>query len=117
MNLPGVGRGFSRANSSIKVPHVGWNTLERTDRPSRLLDGLANGGRGLPPATAYFTHSYAAPEGEGTVALTTHGMPFASVVERDRVFGTQFHPEKSGTAGVRMLARFVELAREANTRC
>jgi glutamine amidotransferase len=67
--------------------------------------------------TAYFTHSYAAPDGEGTVARTTHGATFASVVERGRVFGTQFHPEKSGAPGVEMLRRFVALAREAGTRC
>ena len=71
--------------------------------------------------TAYFTHSYAAPEGDGTVARTTHGVTFASLVESDaergRVFGTQFHPEKSGAAGVQMLRRFVEVAREANVQC
>jgi glutamine amidotransferase len=107
-----VGRGFSRAEPApIKVPHVGWNTLEATGRPSRLLAGLPEG------VAAYFTHSYAALEGEDTVARTTHGVTFASVVERGRVFGTQFHPEKSGAAGVQMLARFVELSREANTRC
>ena len=95
----------------IKIPHVGWNTLEVNGRPSRLLDGLPDG------VAAYFTHSYAAPDGEATVARTTHGVAFTSVAERNRVFGTQFHPEKSGAVGVQMLARFVEIAREANTRC
>ena len=99
----------------LKIPHVGWNTLEPTGRPSRLLDGLPAG------VTAYFTHSYAAPDGEGTVARTTHGVTFASVVERQvehgSVFGTQFHPEKSGAAGVQMLRRFLEVAREANVQC
>jgi imidazole glycerol phosphate synthase glutamine amidotransferase subunit len=95
----------------VKIPHVGWNTLEPTGRPSRLLDGLPDG------VTAYFTHSYAAPIGEETVATTTHGAPFASVVERERVFGAQFHPEKSGVTGVEMLRRFVDVVREANTQC
>ena len=103
------------ASELIKIPHVGWNTLEVTGRRSRLLDGLPDG------STAYFTHSYAAPIGEETVAQTTHGVAFASVVEskaeRGRVFGTQFHPEKSGAAGVEMLRRFVEIAREANVQC
>ncbi|HUR20143.1 MAG TPA: hypothetical protein VMZ90_04995, partial [Vicinamibacterales bacterium] len=100
---------------AIKIPHVGWNTLETTGPPSRLLEGLPAG------VTAYFTHSYAAPDGEGTVARTTHGSTFASVVEsspeRGRVFGTQFHPEKSGAVGLQMLRRFVELAREAGVPC
>jgi len=100
-----------RITGDVKVPHVGWNTLERTARPSRLMEGLPAG------VTAYFTHSYAAPMGEGTVASTTHGLTFASVVERGRVCGTQFHPEKSGAAGVEMLRRFVQIAREANSAC
>ena len=111
-DLPGLGVFAGRC---IKYPHVGWNTLEATGRPSRLLDGLLAG------VTAYFTHSYAAPDGEGTVARTTHGVTFASVVERQlergSVFGTQFHPEKSGAAGVEMLRRFLEVAREANVQC
>lgn len=95
----------------LKVPHVGWNSLERTGAPSRLLDGLPSG------VAAYFTHSYAAPVGDGAVARTTHGSAFASVVERGRVFGTQFHPEKSGTAGLHMLRRFIDVAREAGAQC
>lgn len=102
---------FETASELIKIPHVGWNTLEPTGRPSRLLDGLPSG------VTAYFTHSYAAPEGDGTVARTTHGAAFASVVERGRVFGTQFHPEKSGAAGLQMLRRFIDVAREAGAEC
>jgi imidazoleglycerol phosphate synthase glutamine amidotransferase subunit HisH len=98
-------------DDGIKIPHVGWNTLEPTGRPSRILEGLPAG------VTAYFTHSYAAPVGEDTVARTTHGATFASVVERGRVFGTQFHPEKSGAAGVQMLRRFVDIAREAGVQC
>jgi glutamine amidotransferase len=105
------GRDDARDDDGIKIPHVGWNTLEPTGRPSRILEGLPAG------VTAYFTHSYAAPVGEDTVARTTHGATFASVVERGRVFGTQFHPEKSGAAGVHMLRRFVDIAREAGVQC
>jgi glutamine amidotransferase len=91
-----------RLPSTLKVPHVGWNSLDFR-KPSRLLAGVADG------TQAYFTHSYAAEVTDETVATTTHAAPFASVVEADRLFGVQFHPEKSGEAGVRMLRNFVEL--------
>lgn len=86
-----------------KVPHVGWNALERDDRPSRLLEGVASG------AQAYFTHSFIAPDSDATVAWTTHGVRFPSVVERGLVFGAQFHPEKSGDVGLRMLRNFLQV--------
>lgn len=108
-DVPGLGllpgRCF-RLPDVVKVPHVGWNTLD-TPRPSRLLGGMPKG------AMAYFTHSFAAPIVDATAAVTTHGAPFTSVVERGRVFGTQFHPEKSGGTGLRILANFAALAREA----
>lgn len=88
----------------LKVPHVGWNALEQR-RPSRIL-------RGVPDAAqAYFTHSFVAPVGDACVAVTTHGTPFASVVESGRVFGAQFHPEKSGTVGLRLLENFLAITR------
>ena len=64
-------------------------------------------------AQAYFTHSYVAPDSDATVALTEHGVAFASVVERGLVFGAQFHPEKSGTTGLRMLRNFLDVAAHA----
>ncbi|MEO7192216.1 MAG: imidazole glycerol phosphate synthase subunit HisH [Vicinamibacterales bacterium] len=100
------GRCF-RLEGDVKVPHVGWNTLERTARPSRLLADVPDG------ASAYFTHSYAAPTVDATVATTTHAMSFSAAVERDLVFGVQFHPEKSGTTGLTMLANFMRVAAEA----
>jgi glutamine amidotransferase len=100
-----AGRCF-RLSGDVKVPHVGWNTLEMTNRPSRLLAGLS------PAASAYFTHSFAAPVGEDAVATTRHGVQFASAVERGRTFGVQFHPEKSGTTGLRILANFLEVVSE-----
>jgi glutamine amidotransferase len=87
--------------SRLKVPHVGWNLI-RACRPSKALAGLA------PQAYVYFTHSYAAPVGDACVAVTVHGDPFAAVVERGNVWGTQFHPEKSADAGLRILRNFVE---------
>ncbi len=94
------------AERALKVPHVGWNALKQTGRPSRLLDGIPD------EAQAYFTHSYVAPDGEATVATTSHGVVFASVVERGLVFGAQFHPEKSGETGLRMLRNFLGVARD-----
>jgi glutamine amidotransferase len=91
------------APGRLKVPHVGWNALAIRG-PSRLLEGIA------PGAQAYFTHSYAAPVTAECVAVTDHGVPFASVVERGLVFGAQFHPEKSGEVGLRVVRNFVDLA-------
>ncbi len=91
-------------SSRLKVPHVGWNALTPR-RPSRMLDGVA------PGAQAYFTHSYVAPIGDACVATTSHGAPFASVVEHDRIFGAQFHPEKSGDVGLRLLRNFLDVMR------
>ena len=87
----------------IKVPHVGWNALEPpVGRTSRLLAGVPDG------AQVYFTHSYAAPVTPACAAATTHGDTFAAAVERDRVFGVQFHPEKSSDAGLQILRNFLE---------
>jgi glutamine amidotransferase len=90
--------------STLKIPHVGWNALDRTTAPSRLLAAVPNG------AYAYFTHTFAAPLGAETVASTTHGDTFASVVERDRIFGAQWHPEKSSDTGLQVLKTFVTIA-------
>jgi glutamine amidotransferase len=101
----------SRLDGPVKVPHVGWNLVTRTSRPSRLLADV-------PPETyAYFAHTFAAPEHADSVAVTTHGRRFPAVIERGTLFGTQFHPEKSGRAGLHMLANFLRIAREAGTSC
>jgi glutamine amidotransferase len=101
-----AGRCF-RLPDTVKVPHVGWNTLDGRAASSRLLAGLPEG------AMAYFTHSFAAPVVSATAASTGHGAPFSSAIERGRVFATQFHPEKSGTTGLRLLSNFMTSAREA----
>ena len=84
----------------FKVPHVGWNSLHRK-RDSWVLDGVAEGDQ------VYFTHSYAAPVTEDCVGSTHYGVEFASVVERDHMVGVQFHPEKSGDVGLRILKNFL----------
>ena len=97
-----IARLDGNAEQRLKVPHVGWNALDFT-RPARLLRGLDTG------AQVYFTHSYAAPVTGECVAATTHANTFASAVERDNVFGVQFHPEKSGEAGLTILRNFLEV--------
>ena len=92
----------------LKVPHVGWNALTQTGKPSRLLAGIED------EAQAYFTHSYVAPESAATVATTSHGTSFPSVVEQGIVFGAQFHPEKSGEVGLRMLKNFLDVATQGD---
>lgn len=85
----------------VRVPHMGWNRLQAR-RESTLLRGIADG------AQAYFVHSYAAPVSADTVAESVHGQPFAAIVQRGNVAGAQFHPERSGAVGARLLANFLE---------
>ena len=96
------------AEAGLKIPHVGWNALDfrgPTGSAPHILAGLDNG------AHVYFTHSYAAPVTDACVAATTHGDTFAAVVERDNVFGVQFHPEKSSDAGLQIIRNFLEATR------
>jgi glutamine amidotransferase len=96
-----------RLPSTVKVPHIGWNQI-RIRPGSRLLAGLPEDVR------FYFVHSYAPGTGDPAVAaVCDYGMPFAAAVERDNLFGTQFHPEKSGSGGLALLANFVDEARRA----
>jgi len=89
-----------RIPATVKVPHVGWNDLALT-RPSRLAAGVPESPK------VYFTHSYAAPLTAETVATTEYGVTFATMVERDNIFGVHFHPEKSSATGLGLLRTFV----------
>ena len=91
-----------RFPSGRKVPHVGWNSLATRD-DSRLLRGVPSG------SFAYFTHSYRAPVIQDAVAVTEYGSPFTAAVERANIMGVQFHPEKSGPAGLQILRNFLDL--------
>jgi glutamine amidotransferase len=86
----------------LKVPHVGWNTLD-VRRESRILEGIDTG------TQVYFTHSFVAPMTDDCAASSEHGQAFAAAVERGHVAGVQFHPEKSGSAGIRILRNFLTL--------
>ncbi len=92
----------SRFPASVKSPHVGWNQIE-IGNGSRLLRGIASG------AFVYYTHSFRAPVVEGTVACSEYGGAFSAAVERDNVFGVQFHPEKSAATGLKILENFCAL--------
>jgi imidazole glycerol phosphate synthase glutamine amidotransferase subunit len=90
--------------TSVKLPHMGWNRL-RMKRSSALLTGLND------TDYFYFAHTFAAPaESQEVAAICEHGSEFAAVVESENIFATQFHPEKSGAAGARLLQNFVRLA-------
>jgi glutamine amidotransferase len=89
--------------ATIKIPHVGWNSLTIT-RETSIVAGVPSG------AQVYFTHSYVAPITPHTAAVTEHGAVFAAIVQRGHVAGVQFHPEKSGKVGLRILRNFLALA-------
>jgi glutamine amidotransferase len=90
---------FSESNE--KIPHVGWNSLD-VHTSSRLLAGIE------PGEYVYFTHSYKAPVTNDTAAITHYIEPFAAAVEHGQVMGVQFHPEKSGATGLKILRNFLE---------
>jgi len=89
-------------SSALPVPQMGWNQLELVGT-SALLTGVE------PGAFAYFIHSYAAPVGDFTRAVTHYGVPFSAVIERGNFFGTQFHPERSARLGAQVLENFVKI--------
>jgi imidazole glycerol-phosphate synthase subunit HisH len=92
--------------NGLKVPHMGWNQLAIRQPQCPLLAGIADG------SSVYFVHSYyGAPRDPAVVAATTeYGVEFGSVIWRDKIFATQFHPEKSQAVGLKMLENFVRLA-------
>ena len=93
----------SRFPADVKSPHVGWNSLEIRSGASRLLRGIA------PGSYVYFTHSYRVPLLAATTAACEYGGGFSAALERDNLFGVQFHPDKSGAAGLTILKNFCDL--------
>jgi imidazole glycerol-phosphate synthase subunit HisH len=91
-----------RFPARVKSPHVGWNQIE-VSPSSRLFRGVAS------QPFVYFTHSFRAPATSATSARCEYGGEFSAAVEQDHIFGVQFHPEKSGEAGLQMLRNFCEL--------
>jgi glutamine amidotransferase len=97
--FPGKCRQFP---SSVKSPHVGWNSLT-VQKDSRLLRGIAQ------DSFVYYTHSFHAPVVAATSAASEYGLQFTAAVERSNLFGVQFHPEKSGDVGLAILKNFCEV--------
>ena len=91
--------------SGLTVPHMGWNRLNTPDGRAAhpLLDGIA------PGAHVYFVHGYAAPVSADTVAACSYGVDFTALVARGNFMGAQFHPERSGSVGAKILQNFVSL--------
>ncbi len=108
---PGLGwikgdvKAIEPSDPLLKIPHMGWNTLNlRRDHP--LLDGIETGPDGL---HAYFVHSFhlVTPDASALIAESDYGGPVTAMVGRDNIAGTQFHPEKSQTLGLRLIANFL----------
>ncbi|GCC11566.1 imidazole glycerol phosphate synthase subunit HisH 1 [archaeon] len=95
-----------RLPKNVKIPHMGWNSIE-IKKESRILEGIKDG------EYFYFVHSYyAVPQEDVVVATTDYSVDVSAILEKGLVFATQFHPEKSGRAGLRIIKNFVEIARE-----
>lgn len=97
-------RRFRPARHEDKVPHMGWNQLLMTGMaPSPLFNGIQEG------AFVYFVHSFYVPQCEFTTATTEYILPFSAAMQRDNFYATQFHPEKSGDVGERIIQNFLNL--------
>jgi glutamine amidotransferase len=94
--------------SRVKIPHIGWNTLTLNDESNPLFEGVPNN------SYVYFVHSYyPIPKNPTvTIAWTEYGVKFSSIINDKNVYATQFHPEKSGKVGIKILENFVKICRE-----
>jgi glutamine amidotransferase len=103
--IAGDVKAIEPADPALKIPHMGWNTLSVVN-PHPLLEGIATGPDGL---HAYFVHSFhlVTPDRSALVAETDYGGPVTAMVGKGNVAGTQFHPEKSQTLGLRLIANFL----------
>ncbi len=104
--VAGEVRPIEPSDPALKIPHMGWNTLEQV-RPHALLDGIPTGADGL---HAYFVHSYHfVPEDRDVlIATTDYGGPLTAMIASDNVAGTQFHPEKSQALGLALIRNFLK---------
>jgi len=94
-------RKFNAGAEGLKVPHIGWNTLQDLSGP--LFEGVPEG------SYVYFVHSYFAEKSSDAIATTEYGEPFAAALQRDNFYAVQFHPEKSGEMGRRILDNFLKI--------
>lgn len=102
--VPGQVQHLRNFGCTLRVPHVGWNSITRMRPDDYLFDGIGDG------TDFYFVHSYAfeAQDSADVLATTDYGVPITAAVRRGHVWGTQFHPEKSSRAGFRLLRNFIE---------
>lgn len=102
---------INTGGQSLKIPHIGWNTLY-FNKKSDLFDGIENG------TYVYFVHSFSAvTDDENVTAITDYGIKTVASVERGNVLGTQFHPEKSGEKGLKILRNFCDMVKHDNFTC
>ncbi|MDP9126715.1 MAG: imidazole glycerol phosphate synthase subunit HisH [Pseudomonadota bacterium] len=102
--IPGEVR-LLQSSAETPVPHMGWNTLALQAAEHPLLRGVADG------SFVYFVHSFAAPSGPYSLALTTYGTAFTAIAQHKNFLGCQFHPERSSTAGSQILRNFLDIER------
>ncbi len=89
------------AAGDLKVPHMGWNRVEESE--SKLFRGIGS------EEYFYFVHGYFAETGDETTAVCTYGIPFSAAIEKNNFYGVQFHPEKSGDAGMEIIKNFLRI--------
>ena len=102
--IPGKVTRIAATAPALKVPHMGWNQIEY-EAPHPLLERVPSGSH------TYFVHSYycVPDDAAHTIATTSYGRPFTSVIGRDRVYGIQFHPEKSQKRGLQLLRNYLQM--------
>jgi glutamine amidotransferase len=100
--ISGTNERFNGVQSQLKVPHMGWNQVQQNGKDP-LFSGIISG------ENFYFVHSYYAPIVLATIGTTDYGVQFTSAMHQKNFYGVQFHPEKSGKAGLQVLKNFVEL--------
>jgi len=103
--IPGSVKHLRTLGSGLRVPHVGWNNIAHVNNVDALFSGIPDG------TDFYFVHSYAfVPQNSSNIiAITDYGVPFPASVRHGHIWGTQFHPEKSSRAGIRLLQNFIEV--------
>jgi len=100
--ISGTNERFNREKTEIKVPHMGWNQVEQNGN-NPLFSGIKSGDN------FYFVHSYYAPIVPATIGITDYDVQFTSAIQQKNYYGVQFHPEKSGSTGLKLLKNFIEL--------
>lgn len=90
------------SKEKVKVPHMGWNKVEIIEN-QKLFEGINNN------EYYYYANSFYVPINEYTIAKSNHGSDFSASIKKDNYYGVQFHPEKSGAAGIKLLKNFIEL--------